>query len=140
MSTYEEARIVAARERFLTKFTVTEDGHWLWDSYVHKSGYGITSDLLDDRLVGAHQKAWKLFVGPLEPGDELHHKCEVKLCVNPDHLLKTDHRGNMQFEIGKRSGCKKDLHGPEDANVHGGCRACKQQYMKEYNARRNNRG
>jgi len=54
----------------------------------HKSGYGIISDRLEGRLrrFRAHRRAWELLVGPLTPGEDLHHLCEQRDCVNPFHL------------------------------------------------------
>jgi hypothetical protein len=33
-----------------------------------------------------HRLGWKLLRGPIPDGMELHHRCGVHACWNPDHL------------------------------------------------------
>jgi hypothetical protein len=35
----------------------------------------------------AARVSWKLHKGPIPPGLKILHKCDVSLCVNPDHLF-----------------------------------------------------
>ena len=43
-----------------------------------------------------HRLGWKLLRGPIPDGMELHHRCGVHACWNPDHLALTTHAGNQQ--------------------------------------------
>lgn len=63
-------------------------GCWLWTGYVQPpGGYGKVRIEGHSRL--AHRVAWAKANGPIPVGYELHHKCGVPSCVNPDHLQLT---------------------------------------------------
>lgn len=56
----------------------------LWTASLNK-GYGqVKSD--NGRTIPAYKAAWELKNGPVTKGLELHHRCKVAICVNPDHL------------------------------------------------------
>ncbi|WP_407691100.1 HNH endonuclease signature motif containing protein [Rubrobacter marinus] len=35
----------------------------------------------------AHRLFYEARYGPIEDGNQLHHRCGIPSCVNPDHLL-----------------------------------------------------
>jgi len=59
---------------------------WVWQKQKDKDGYG-TMRLKGRSSVKAHRFAYSVFVGPLEPGKMVCHKCDTPSCVNPDHLF-----------------------------------------------------
>src|SRR5712664_2411772 len=69
-------------------------GCWLWLGSVRTSaGYGCLP--VNGRSEGAHRASWMAFRGPIPAGQFVCHRCDVKTCVNPDHLFLDSHAGNM---------------------------------------------
>jgi hypothetical protein len=57
-----------------------DDECWMWTGARSAKGYGHTRDGL------AHRAAFRLVVGEIPDGYQLHHRCGTKACVNPRHL------------------------------------------------------
>jgi hypothetical protein len=45
-----------------------------------------------------HRLGWKLLRGPIPEDKELHHRCGVYACWNPDHLQMVTHAENLAFK------------------------------------------
>ncbi len=87
--------MVTLRQRFEAKFYVTP-GCWIWTASTTKGGYGkIGRGRQDEGTIDAHRLAYELYVGPIPVGMVVRHKCDVKLCVNPDHLELGTHADNV---------------------------------------------
>lgn len=60
---------------------------WLWKGGLFgTSGYGAFSNYPIANAVGAHRYSWELVNGKIPKGKWVLHKCNVKICVNPQHL------------------------------------------------------
>lgn len=95
----------------------------LWRGSLHNEGYG------QDGAQLAHRVAYKKAKGPIPYGKELHHICENRRCVNPDHLLPVT-RSEHKLIHCRKTHCKQGHeYTPENTYVSPdglkrNCRAC----------------
>jgi HNH endonuclease len=86
---------------------------WLWYGALDHSGYGLTGG----RLHRAHQLAWTLFCGPIPPGLKVLHRCDVRNCVNPEHLFTGTQADNVRDMIQKGRKSKDGPKGEKNYNA-----------------------
>ena len=85
--------------RLVAKIKIDGWGHWIWTGFIGQDGYGRTSHELafgqryrsngkkcGGRVMSSHRVVYELFKGRILEGLQIDHRCEVKLCCNPDHL------------------------------------------------------
>lgn len=91
-------------------------GCWLWIGAVHKNQVGATYGLsfYQNRKVRAHRLSYESFNGPIPPGLYACHRCDVSLCVNPDHLFAGTHQDNVDDR--ERKGRNSPQQGERNAN------------------------
>lgn len=85
------------RRRGILPFVVRDMGYTtpchVWQGPVNETGHARFKR--DGVTKYAHVVAWEEVNGPVPPGRELHHLCEVPACINANHLeplTKTEHR------------------------------------------------
>lgn len=75
-------------------------GCWLWTGWTLNSGYGEI--MINAKKITVHRLSYKLANGPIPNGMFVCHKCDVPLCVNPEHLFLGDNKANRQDAVSKR--------------------------------------
>lgn len=71
-----------------------ETGCWLWGGSVTGRDYGGVYN--GHKIVLAHRASYERFNGPIPKGLNVCHKCDVPMCINPDHLFLGTQRDNLQ--------------------------------------------
>ena len=91
-------------QRFESKVSPEPNcGCWLWTGRTNDDGYGRVTIL--KKVFPAHRMAWTFYRGVIP--DEVHvlHRCDVRTCVNPDHLWlgsQTDNIRDMDIKNRRR--------------------------------------
>lgn len=87
--------LILSKDFLLSRRKINEDGCWLYMGAQTSEGYGTVKSQQKDYRV--HRLAAHYWLG-LDLENKLIyacHKCDVKLCFNPDHLFIGDNKSNQ---------------------------------------------
>lgn len=102
--------------RLLSKAEVADDGCWLFTGTL-VSGYGQLSTKKKRDYV--HRLSWLEYKGEIPKGQYVLHKCDVRHCINPQHLFLGTYQDNSDDMIAKgRDRHQGELNRGELNGVH----------------------
>ena len=90
---------------------IPQTGCWVWEKSISSNGYG--NACFEKRALNAHRLSFEAFKGEIEDGAFVCHTCDVKVCVNPDHLYAGTHAQNMDDVSRGKSHPKRKLSSEE---------------------------
>ncbi len=84
--------------KLLDGIVKTDNGCWLFKN----SSSGIYSKVRwNVKWFLAHRVSYEVFIGPIEKGKLVCHKCDTPKCINPEHLFVGTAKDNAQDRIKK---------------------------------------
>lgn len=81
---------------------ITECGCLIWLGGISDHGYGSIS--INGKMERTHRASWIAYNGPIPDGLHVLHKCDLPLCINPEHLFLGTHQDNMKDRSRKKRG------------------------------------
>ena len=71
------------------------DTCWIWNGQINQNGYGIIANKK------AHRVSWEIHNGSIPLDMRVLHKCDIRKCVNPDHLRLGTQQDNINDMFSK---------------------------------------
>jgi len=96
----------------------SDDDCWLWQLKPGSHGYGQLSIYPDERRTQtAHTFSYELHNGAIPKGLVVRHRCDIRLCVNPNHLLLGTQADNNRDWFERNHGNRGTANGQSKLTV-----------------------
>jgi hypothetical protein len=82
------------------KTVKTENGCWIWQGFITANGYAQSS--WKNKTGHVHRRVYIILHGELPSSIDVCHTCDVRLCINPDHLWAGTRKQNVKDMTAKR--------------------------------------
>lgn len=127
---------------------VTESGCWIWMGRYGGRGNAYGRICVNGKEYGAHRFSYTAFVGKIPAGLLVCHHCDVKECVNPNHLYAGTVQDNARDAVSRNrynpwtrhlTRCKRGHEFSEEntrmrPDGFRECRTCLAEYKRQYYA------
>lgn len=99
LSEFRQGRLKISDGEFLHRFweniiVPDADSCWIWAGYLNGGGYGGFT--YRGKWHEAHRMIYEIFNDDIPEGLEILHSCDIRACVNPNHLSVGTRKDNMQ--------------------------------------------
>jgi hypothetical protein len=123
-------------EKFWRKTRRRSNGCWEWIGTLNSAGYGVMKT--NRHQVRVHRWAYERYVGPIPEGLEPDHLCNVRHCVNPEHIELVTSAENNRRRDQRKTHCYMRGHPwiPENWIYFQGRRFCRPCHEIRQRARR----
>lgn len=127
----------------MPRYTVDENGCWIWQGSTCEDGYGKCGLRAGQTL--AHRAYYFILKGPIPDGLEADHLCKNRACCNPEHIDIVTHTVNVRrgdrkenhpnrlkthCKFGHEFSEKNTLYEYYGDRVQRKCRTCRKEYQK----------
>src|SRR5947209_4842131 len=93
----QESEFNEIEDYFLNIRVDQETGCHLWQGSVSPNGYGVVN--FHGRTQSAHRNAWEELMGEIPAGLNILHSCDVKTCINIEHMSLGSQQQNMDDKV-----------------------------------------